>query len=265
MLTEAICWNPEQAESCVSRALAAVGIFLAVAAGPAAASASSDSRAQEHAVWASAASERGSDHPGLERRAVDLALAELHRASGTLGAIRQDVSGPSTKYLQAIVELLQPFDGETRLQLADLHRMSAGLGQAWSALVSEAEGTALIVDLAGVDETIALNALSSHPSRPQLKDPHELEPLLRGNDDLVGLVFEALSAAAVEFEHHATLEVEPFIDPEATGAQARAYLIVRTTLSVDDAMARMDRLEERWWLDNSHRASGLLSLAVDHV
>ncbi len=264
-------WPDDALVSRVTRALAFASTLLlsATATGATSSSSVGDSLLTTP-EWTSATSDAPTTGDHLMPSALRWAGPELERASRVLQAIRGDVSSPAVEYLESLGELLAPYEDATTLSLQDLARITVGLEGAWAALVRNSTATPLLMKLAHIDPTIEerlspLDKLARHPRSPIIENRADLSALLSGNPELVGLIWEALCAASDVFGERATFQLEPFVDPESPNPSTRAYLVLRTGLSVDEADRLMEDLDERWWLDNSHRVDGLLSLALEYV
>lgn len=186
---------------------------------------------------------------------VQRALHAVRRAQRSVAALADDVSSASDNYRSTLEALLRPYEQADRLVEDDVLRIACCLEQAWTTLFKQSGPRR------GV---LACAAVESHPSNPQLVEVDRLAALLAQDEKLVHLIDEALSCAKEIFESKASLAVEPFVDPESTNSDARVFLVVRTTLDVEEGIRRMDRLDE-WWLDLGDRSSSVLSLAIDYV
>lgn len=100
---------------------------------------------------------------------------------------------------------------------------------------------------------------------PIMKDEPELRRFLESTPDLGVLIEEARQAASAVFGEEAAFHLEWFVDPESSVPSSRVYLVIETPLSVEDANRRMDEFDECWWLENSHRADGRLSVALEYA
>lgn len=189
------------------------------------------------------------------RESVARAVFELQRARRTLEALADDETDSTNAYGSALDSLLGAYESADHLVEREVQILASGLEQAWTSLFRTSGPTR---------GAIACAAVESHPSRPQLVDADSLAAVLVRDEKLVGLVYETLARAQRVFGRDATLALEPFSDPESPDGASRVFLVVRTTLDVDHGSSRMELLDD-WWLDHSHRASGLLSLAIDYV
>jgi hypothetical protein len=186
---------------------------------------------------------------------VQRALFELQRARRTLEALADDDTDSSHAYLSALDNLMRPYESADHLVERQVQILASGLEQAWTTLFRTSGPTR---------GAIACAAVESHPSRPQLVDADLLAAVLVRDEKLVGLVYETLARAQQVFDRNTSFALEPFMDPEAPVATSRVFLVVKARLDVDTGNSRMELLDD-WWLDNSHRASGLLSVAIDYV
>jgi hypothetical protein len=54
-------------------------------------------------------------------------------------------------------------------------------------------------------------------------------------------------------------------DPDAGDAAPELYLYIQTSLPVAEAQARLERLDEEWWLDALPRGKGRVCIALEYV
>ena len=186
---------------------------------------------------------------------VERAVFELQRATRTLGALAGDDTDSTHGYVSALDNLLRPYESADQLVERRVQILASGLEQAWTTLFRSSGLTR---------GAIACAAVESHPSHPQLVDADSLAAVLVQDAELVGLVYETLARAQRVFGRDACFALEPFSDPESPDAASRLFLVIRTKLDVQSGSTRLDHLDD-WWLERSHRASGLLSLAIDYV
>ncbi len=271
--SEGLPWDLDDAIARIGRAIALVGCLLGGSlAGPAASASSTPPSALTSQNWVSAATELSDgSHPDVA--SVQAAIGQLNRAGRAVAALRYDVSAPAIDYLGMLESLCRPYADRTSFTRAEVQRLHSGLEQAWSRLLDGARGTATLALLAGVDpgttpsagaEDDPVRRITSHPASPVITGRAELMDVLEADADVEALLLDALTRTQAVFGKDASFAVEPFLDPEAPDAARRAFLVVRTTLHVEAGNRRMETLDD-WWLDNSHRASGLLSIAIDYV
>ena len=100
---------------------------------------------------------------------------------------------------------------------------------------------------------------------PIMKDEPEVRRLLESTSGLGVLIEEARQEASAVFGEQAAFHLEGFVDPESPVPSPRVYLVISTPLSVEEAIRLMDEFDECWWLENSHRADGRLSVALEYA
>jgi hypothetical protein len=90
-----------------------------------------------------------------------------------------------------------------------------------------------------------------------LRRPMEVSEFLEAHPFLVPLLVEAHDRIGEYFEPQPEVVLEAVTDPEADDdRQLVAYL--QTQFGVDEALARLDRLDENWWFKASRRGRGKL-------
>ncbi len=76
---------------------------------------------------------------------------------------------------------------------------------------------------------------------------------------LVPLLFEAYQEISLYFGN-ASLQLKLITDPEDDSR--RLTVTIMTSLSPDDAVERLQQLDEQWWLDALGRTRGALSISI---
>lgn len=122
-------------------------------------------------------------------------------------------------------------------------------------VVGHAAGPAL-----APDPTEPLTRLAQHYT---FRRPAEVTAFLHEHPNLSAVLFEALAVIPRYFGDDAPLFLEVFTDPEAEPATRELFVIVQTTVEPDEALARLDRLDEEWWLDASPDGSGILVISIE--
>ncbi len=93
----------------------------------------------------------------------------------------------------------------------------------------------------------------------------EQETVVRGFLDaqeyLLPLLFEASGEIQKDFPDSA-LFLTVDIDPDGTYDQLVIY--IETTLSAEQALARLSRIQQRWWLDALEAARGHLGISLTY-
>lgn len=86
---------------------------------------------------------------------------------------------------------------------------------------------------------------------------------LRVRPNLVDVLLEAQSQLECHFGANPQVVLEIVSDPEGERDELFAY--VRTCASVDDSLARLDRFDEEWFLDQIDRVNGQLNFDLEYV
>ena len=81
---------------------------------------------------------------------------------------------------------------------------------------------------------------------------------------LVPLLFEAYSEIENYFELYPQVFLEVFTDPEAIDDR-QLVAFIRTNLTPNEVLNRLDWLDEEWWLDNMDRARGKFCIDVEFL
>lgn len=253
----------------LTQALAFTVTLLSASTGGATSSSSLGASSLTTSEWISATSCSTTDGH-ISSSAARLALAELKKASLVLRAISGDVSAPSIEYLESLGALLAPYEDATTFSLQDLGRITVGLEGAWAALVRDLTCTSLLAALVDIDPSLEdrllpLDKLARHAVASTIQERADLSTLLRAHPELGEFILEAMQAASSVFGTRVSYRLEPFTDPESTTGNIRAYLMLQTQLPVSEADTLMDELDNKWWLDNSNRVDGRLSLALHYT
>lgn len=59
--------------------------------------------------------------------------------------------------------------------------------------------------------------------------------------------------------------LEVFVDPEGENSEPSLFALVPTTLPFQEAVIRLDRLDEDWWLDQPSEVRCLMNIDVEYV
>ena len=81
---------------------------------------------------------------------------------------------------------------------------------------------------------------------------------------LTGVLLEAVPYLKKHFGPSPRVELEVIRDPEI-GPTGEMIAYILTPLSVDEAQARLDRLDDEWLLDEMDRVDGLLSFSLEFI
>lgn len=90
----------------------------------------------------------------------------------------------------------------------------------------------------------------------------EVMSFLKAYPFLVPLLEEAYGKIAEYFETFSSVVLEVITEPEAENDR-ELFAFIRTGLPVDEALARLERFDEEWWLEASDRAQGKLCIHVE--
>jgi len=115
------------------------------------------------------------------------------------------------------------------------------------------------------------SALAANPTdsitrlaqRYTFRRPDEVAAFLHEHPRLSAVLLEASDVIPDYFGHDAPLFLEVFTDPETEPDARELFAIVRTSMEPDEAVARLDRLDEEWWLDASSDESGVLVVSIE--
>lgn len=95
------------------------------------------------------------------------------------------------------------------------------------------------------------------------RDP-QVRRFLQAYSHLTGFLLEAFPYLQKHFGPSPRVELEVIRDPEI-GPQGELIAHILTPLSVDEAQARLDRLDDEWLLDELDRVDGLLNFNLEFV
>lgn len=110
-----------------------------------------------------------------------------------------------------------------------------------------------------VDESQKLAQLRNLYS---LRDESTVETFLQEHTYLIGLLLEAYWYIEAYFGSFPRVFLEVVIDPEATDdCQLVAY--ISTTLPPDEALDKLQQLDEDWWLDAMDSSKGKLCIDLE--
>jgi hypothetical protein len=77
------------------------------------------------------------------------------------------------------------------------------------------------------------------------------------------VLFEAYSKIEEYFQPMLQPVLEVVTDPEEDSKEL--FALVRTKLSPDEALRRLERFDQVWWLEASPRAECLLNIDVEYI
>lgn len=98
----------------------------------------------------------------------------------------------------------------------------------------------------------------------ELRDREEVVGFVEEHPELKGMLAEAQTRIPEHFGNDTAMALEVATDIDSENAK-ELLLLIPVELSVDDAMARMSRLDEDWWLDGSVRAKGLMNVDIEYI
>lgn len=92
----------------------------------------------------------------------------------------------------------------------------------------------------------------------------EVSRFLQAHPFLVPLLLEAYGEIDQYFGPSPDVVLEVITDPESENDR-ELFALVQTELSPDDALHRLDRFDQEWWLDASPQACCLLNIDVEYA
>jgi hypothetical protein len=98
-----------------------------------------------------------------------------------------------------------------------------------------------------------------------VSNSESLREVIDSTPGLRELLTEAIAVLQRKFGEHATIVLEPFVDPEIAEARPRVIVVAVTPLPFAQADALLDQVIEEWWTENHDRAEGRVSLATELV
>ena len=95
----------------------------------------------------------------------------------------------------------------------------------------------------------------------QIENPPEVEAFLKEYSFLIPLLREVAPQARLIFGTDVRLTLQVVHDPEVAG-ESELTVYIHTNLPVDEAMDKLSKLDEEWFLDQLHRTNGKLNLDI---
>jgi predicted HTH domain antitoxin len=92
----------------------------------------------------------------------------------------------------------------------------------------------------------------------------QVRPFLQAYPHLTGFLLDAFPYLQKHFGPSPSVELDVIRDPEI-GPTGELIAYILTPLSVDEAQARLDRLDDEWLLDELDRVDGLLNFSLEFV
>ncbi|MGH2562729.1 MAG: hypothetical protein ACRDJH_27025 [Thermomicrobiales bacterium] len=80
---------------------------------------------------------------------------------------------------------------------------------------------------------------------------------------LVPILIEARQVIPRYFTLDLPLALELLIGPEDPDDRS-LFVLIRTRLKSPDALTCLDRLDEEWWIEQSHQTDGALTITLEH-
>ena len=92
--------------------------------------------------------------------------------------------------------------------------------------------------------------------------PLEVSEFLEAHPFLLPLLVEAYDKIVECFGPHPEVILEVVTDPEAMDGRS-LFAFIQTSLSPEEALSKLDRLDQEWWLDSSARSENSLCIHVE--
>lgn len=99
----------------------------------------------------------------------------------------------------------------------------------------------------------------------QFNDPQPVSGFLRRHPFLVNLLIDAWPRIQSCFGSDAQAALELFKDPEEVNGEGKLFVLVQTSLPANEALNRLEKLDQDWWLDATARSQGRLNIDVEYV
>ena len=93
----------------------------------------------------------------------------------------------------------------------------------------------------------------------------DVEGLTDEIPQLVPLLLEVRAQVVRFFGPDVPVVLELVQNPEAADALPELFAYIQTRLPVPEAKARLEKLDEQWWLDALARGDGRLNVALEYV
>jgi hypothetical protein len=107
-----------------------------------------------------------------------------------------------------------------------------------------------------------LERLSTHFS---FKDRNGVAQFLQEHPFLISVLFEARQKFDRYFDPETLSSLEVFTDPEDSGNDPKLFALILTDLPTSDASARLDRLDQEWWLSQPYEVKNVMNIDVEYV
>jgi hypothetical protein len=88
---------------------------------------------------------------------------------------------------------------------------------------------------------------------------------LRHHRFLLNVLLEARTRIDEQFKPNDRPVLELFTDPEDDNSHAKLFALILTALPSKDASARLDRLDQDWWLRQSQEVKRAMNIDIEYV
>ena len=97
-----------------------------------------------------------------------------------------------------------------------------------------------------------------------VRDPSRVQGFLESHPSLAGLLLETYPHIRGVFGRESALVLEVISDPESP-SDDRLFVLIGTSSPAEEALNRLARLDETWWLRAMGRAESALSIDVEFL
>jgi hypothetical protein len=97
------------------------------------------------------------------------------------------------------------------------------------------------------------------------RDALAVRRFLRNHPHLIDVILEAYPHLMKHFGPATQFDLEIVSDPEAEGWDQQLFAYIITPLPVDKALARLEKLDEEWFLSQLDRVGGLFNFDLECV
>lgn len=122
--------------------------------------------------------------------------------------------------------------------------------------------TDLIVE--STPEVIQVSSINRLQHLYGSKDDFAVWEFVASHPFLISILEEVRQRVSDFFPLPFNLILEVTTDPEATASHA-LFVFIQTPLALTEALRRLDRFDEEWWLEASERAEGKLCIDVESL
>jgi len=127
-----------------------------------------------------------------------------------------------------------------------------------------ANANALLRQYHALQEILGHPRLSRIEEIYSLRDPPTIRQFLRTYPQLIDVLLEAYDYLRKYFGPDLQVTLEVVSDPEVEGMD-ELFAYILTSLPVDEALARLDRLDKEWFLDQLDRVDGRFNFNLEFV